>query len=278
MRAIEKAIWYIENNYRDAISLEDVSKVAGVSKYHLSRIFCYSLGRSVSHYIRARRLTLAAISLAAGEPDILDLALSIGYGSHEAFTRAFKQHFSATPEQVREQAHTDNLDLTEAMTMQREKNVGATLTTPRLEARENIELTGISRFYPFQRVGEIPDQWQTFAGIIPQLTQQQKPTTYGVIYNGNEDSFDYMSAIEAPPGGHTTKGAIRMTIAAQTYLVFEHAGHVATLRDTCDQIWSDWLPASGKTVVEAPWSEQYGDAFDPLTGSGGLEIWIPYSE
>ena len=31
-------------------------------------------------------------------------------------------------------------------------------------------------------------------------------------------------------------------------------------------------------VVEAPWFEYYGESFDPQTGTGGLEIWIPVAD
>ena len=131
MKAINKAIWYIENHYREQVSLEALADVAGVSRYHLSRMFCYAVGQPISRYIRLRRLSTAAIALAAGETDILDLALSIGYGSHEAFTRAFKEHFAKTPEQVRSQGHTEDLDLTEAISMEHDK--ATTLEAPRYQ-------------------------------------------------------------------------------------------------------------------------------------------------
>jgi len=248
MKAIDKAIWYIESHYREHISLESLADVAGVSRYHLSRIFCYTIGQPISRYIRLRRLSTAAIALAAGETDILDLALSIGYGSHEAFTRAFKEHFSITPEQVRAQGNTGELNL-----------------------------VGLSRFYPFEKVAEIPDQWQSFAALIPCVTSEDKPFTYGVIYNGGDDSFDYLSGVKRPTGRSSPQNMVCLKVLPQSYLVFRHPGHVATLRETCEAIWSDWLPASSRTPEEAPWFERYGREFDPVTGKGGLEIWIPVS-
>ena len=273
MKAINKAIWYIENHYREQVSLDALADIAGVSRYHLSRMFCYTVGHPISRYIRLRRLSTAAIALAAGETDILDLALSIGYGSHEAFTRAFKDHFSITPEQVRSKGHTDDLNLTEAISMA--LNKAPTLDDPRYENIGELNIVGISRYYPFENVGEIPDQWQSFAPKIPQIVTGGTPETYGVIYNGGDESFDYLSGAELPAGKETPKNMVALKIPAQTYAVFWHSGHVATLRETCDAIWSDWLPSSGKTVVEAPWFERYGAQFNPVTGSGGLEIWIP---
>jgi AraC family transcriptional regulator len=275
MKAIDKAIWYIENHYREPICLDSLADVAGVSRYHLSRIFCYAVGQPISRYIRLRRLSTAAIALAAGETDILDLALSVGYGSHEAFTRAFKEHFSSTPEQIRKQGHVDNLTLTVAVSMEQKKTMS--IAKPRIEQLDDLTFVGISRHYPFAKVAEIPDQWQSFTPLIAQVTDNPSPATYGVIYNGGDDSFDYLSCVELPAKEDPPQNMVVLKVPAQTYLVFWHPGHVATLRESCHAIWSDWLPASDKSMVEAPWIERYGQEFDPETGAGGVEIWIPVS-
>ncbi|MCB1683311.1 MAG: AraC family transcriptional regulator [Pseudomonadales bacterium] len=274
MKAVEKAVWYIENHYREEISLDDLARLSGVSRYHLSRIFCYAVGQPISRYVRLRRLSRAAESLASGERDILNLALSVGYSSHEAFTRAFKSHFHKTPEQVRSQRHTDDLEIMEPILMK--STEATTLAEPRYETlSRKLSIVGISRYYPFEKVAEIPDQWQSFAPFIPRVTSAGKPATYGIIYNGSDTSYDYLSGVELPKGADSPENLVRLDIAPQTYAVFEHSGHVANVRDTCDAIWSDWLPGSKQTVVEAPWFEKYGDSFNPQTGEGGLEIWIP---
>ena len=88
--------------------------VADVSRYHVSRVFGEAIGRPITRYVRGRRLTEAAKALAAGAADILTVALEAGYGSHEAFTRAFREQFGQTPESVRAQRHLDNIELVEA--------------------------------------------------------------------------------------------------------------------------------------------------------------------
>lgn len=273
MKPVEKALWYVENHYREQITLEVLASVAGVSRYHLSRIFDFAVGQPFARYLRGRRLSKAAMALAAGEADILDLALSLGYGSHEAFSRAFKAAFCLTPEQVRAQGHTENLNLTEAKLMQPSRTVS--LAEPRFEEAGKLAITGLSRHYGFEEVAEIPDQWQSLGLLISRLTAEVQPTTYGVIYNGSDDSFDYLTGVEISKAETAPENVVRLDIAPQRYAVFEHPGHVAHVRETCDAIWSDWLPSSDLTVVEAPWFERYGKAFDPLTGAGGLEIWIP---
>ncbi len=272
MNALEKAIGYIESHYREAIDLDSIADVASVSRYHLSRVFCYAVGLPVSKYIRLRRLSTAAIALAAGEPDILDLALSLGYGSHEAFSRAFKEHFAATPEQVRAQGHINNLHILEPKNMETSNPVA--LAEPRSESLGPRSIVGHSRHYPFEKVSGIPEQWQSFAAVLPSICANPKPDTYGVIYNGSDNSFDYLSGIDAT-ACHDKTGVVELDLAPQFYLVFDHPGHVANVRDTCSVIWSEWLPGADVRVVEAPWFERYGDSFDPMTGIGGLEIWIP---
>ncbi|HEX5230778.1 MAG TPA: GyrI-like domain-containing protein, partial [Bradyrhizobium sp.] len=59
------------------------------------------------------------------------------------------------------------------------------------------------------------------------------------------------------------------------YAVFAHRDHVSTIRRTINTIWNEWLPASGLKAADAPNFERYDANFDPVTGNGGLEIWIP---
>ena len=117
MNPAQKALWYIESHLAEPLTLDDVAGVAGVSRFHLVRAFAAATGFSVMRYVRARRLSKAAQALAAGAPDILSLALDADYGSHEAFTRAFRDHFGMTPEAVRAGACLDRLKLQEPIVM-----------------------------------------------------------------------------------------------------------------------------------------------------------------
>jgi len=40
-------------------------------------------------------------------------------------------------------------------------------------------------------------------------------------------------------------------------------------------IWNSWLPQSGYVAADAPGLERYDERFNPETGLGGFEIWIP---
>src|ERR1700730_2814090 len=101
MNPAQKALWFIEGHLARELTLDEVAAIGGVSRYHMVRAFAAATGLSVMRYVRARRLSEAARALAGGAPDILRVALDADYGSHEAFTRAFRDHFGVTPEAVR---------------------------------------------------------------------------------------------------------------------------------------------------------------------------------
>src|SRR5262245_2477490 len=101
MNPVGKALWFIESHFEGDLTLDDVASIVGVSRFHITRAFGDATGHSIMRYVRGRRLTESARALARGAPDILTVALQVGYGSHEAFTRAFREQFGVTPESVR---------------------------------------------------------------------------------------------------------------------------------------------------------------------------------
>src|SRR3979490_313282 len=117
MNRAQKALWYIESHLAEELTLDEIAGVAGISRFHMVRAFAAATGCSVMRYVRARRLTEAARALANGAPDILSLALDADYGSHEAFTRAFRDHFGVTPETVRATTCLAKLHLQEPIMM-----------------------------------------------------------------------------------------------------------------------------------------------------------------
>src|ERR1700722_20105397 len=141
MNPVGKALWYIESHFAAEISLADVAAIGGVSRYHMTRAFGFATGRSVMTYVRGRRLSEAARSLALGAPDIMMVALDAGYGSHEAFTRAFRDQFGLTPEPVGAGGTVDNLVMTEAFNM--DETAQTTLKPPRIEDGRALLIAGL---------------------------------------------------------------------------------------------------------------------------------------
>src|SRR5579864_2002856 len=195
MSAVEKAIWFIETHFSGEISLDDVANCAGVSRFHLVRAFSVATGRSVMGYVRGRRLTEAARTLAASAPDILAVALDAGYNSHEAFTRAFRDQFGLTPEALRARGNLDGIELMEAIKM--DETLLATLEPPRFENCKTLLIAGLSERYTAETCANIPAQWQRFAPHIGHIPGHVGRTAYGVICNTDDaGNTEYISGVE----------------------------------------------------------------------------------
>jgi AraC family transcriptional regulator len=269
-----KALWFIESHLDDDLSLDRIAASAGVSTFHLCRAFAGATGQSVAAYARARRLTHAATTLANGAPDILDVALAAGYGSHEAFTRAFRQHFQTTPESVRAQASTVTLHLQEPLRMN--PTTGTPIAAPRIVAQPAMTLVGTTEHYQTGGNAGIPSQWSRFGPFMGHFTNEVPGVSYGVVYNVDaNNNFDYLCGVEVRAVADLPGGCIELRVPASTYAVFVHAGHVSTIQATFTAIWERGLADAGVNATDAPVFERYDHRFDPHTGLGGFEIWVP---
>jgi AraC family transcriptional regulator len=151
------------------------------------------------------------------------------------------------------------------------------LEPPRFEDGKPLLIAGLSRRYAFDDTAGIPAQWQRFGAHIGHVPGQVGATTYGVCSHGaGEDSFQYLSGVEVADLSGLPDELSGVRIAAQRYAVFRHREHVSTIHRTVDAIWSRWLPASGhEAAAAADFFARYGEGFDPQSGMGGVEIWIP---
>jgi AraC family transcriptional regulator len=270
-----KAIWYIESHLDAELSLEEIAAVAGVSRFHLSRAFPVSASISLNGYVRSRRLSLAARTLSSGAPDILAVALEAGYDSHEAFTRAFRQHFGLTPEQLRAQPERlGNLTLQEPIKM--EGSATSTLAAPRFVKQDAILIFGLGERCPEAGSAAIPSQWNAFAPYIGNIEGQIGADAYGVIYNSDDSGgYDYICGVTVRAFPAHPVEFTRLRIPPQSYAVFEHRGHVSEIANTWKAIWEHSLGGSGYEASDGPAFERYGPQFDGRTGLGGFEIWVP---
>jgi AraC family transcriptional regulator len=277
MNPADKALWYIESHFSDDVSLDDVAQVAGVSRFHLSRAFGVATGWPVMRYLRARRFTEAARVLAIGSSDILSVAVDTGYGSHEAFTRAFRDQFGVTPESVRAQRHLLNLDLVEPVKMN--ESLRVKLDAPRIVQGKTLHVVGLSERYNNETSAGIPAQWQRFAPYIGHIAGQIGDAAYGVCCNSDDaGNIDYLCGVEVSDFSGIPPELARLRIAEQTYAVFSHRDHISSIRSTWHSIWNEALPQSNRATIDAPNFERYGPEFDPRTGLGGVEIWIPIKQ
>jgi len=274
MNPAQKALWFIENHLGDPLTLDEIADIAGVSRFHLVRAFTAATGLPVMRYVRARRLSEAARALAKGAPDILNLALEADYGSHEAFTRAFRDHFGVTPEAVRDAKCFGTLRLQEPIMM--DSTARDDLQPPRFETCKPLLIAGLGERYSWESGAAIPGQWQRFHQSVADIPDRLGQVAYGVCCNGDDSgNFDYVAGVEVSDFSRLPLEFQRVRIPEQKYAVFTHGEHISTIRRTIGTIWTHWLPASGLKAADAPSFERYDQQFDSVTGNGGLEIWVP---
>ena len=98
---LKKAVIYIENNYRDAISLEDVAKAASSSHSMLTQLFKNELDMTPIEYVWHHRLTVAKKFLEFTNLPIKDIALRCGFKTTQHFSRRFEERFGNNPTSFR---------------------------------------------------------------------------------------------------------------------------------------------------------------------------------
>ena len=98
VNAVQRMQDYIDEHISELISLQMLAKAARYSPWHSSRIFKELTGKTPFEYIRALRLSRAAIKLRDNNVRIIDVAFDFVFDSHEGFTRAFSKQFGMTPQ------------------------------------------------------------------------------------------------------------------------------------------------------------------------------------
>ncbi|MCI4568861.1 AraC family transcriptional regulator [Lysobacter sp. CFH 32150] len=274
MSIADKAVWVIERNSGRPLTLNAIAEACGVSRSHLANAFGAATGLSVMKYLRGRRLSAAARALADGAPDILAVALDAGYGSHEAFTRAFREQFVLTPESVRDRRSLDGIALVEPLELK--ATAERHLDPPHLVDEGLVRVVGLSELRSFETTIKIPAQWQRFMAYYDAIPAKLDRIPVGVSQPADDEGqFQYMCAVEVSAFGESPKELLQLEIAPRKYAVFEHRGHVSTLYESYSTIWNEALPSRGWTLAEAPTIERHNPTFDTRSGEGGLTLWIP---
>jgi AraC family transcriptional regulator len=98
VNAVQRMQAYIEEHLQEPITLHKLASEAGYSPWHAAKIFKTLTGKTPFEYIRAVRLSRAAMRLRDGDFRIVDVAFDFVFDSHEGFTRAFSKQFGLTPQ------------------------------------------------------------------------------------------------------------------------------------------------------------------------------------
>lgn len=150
------------------------------------------------------------------------------------------------------------------------------LGAPRFEDGPERLIAGFNQSYTMETRENISSQWDRFAPHIGRVPNQVNHTAYGVCWNCKSGcEFDYVSGVEVTSADDLPSGFTSVQLRAGRYAVFTHNGHVSSISKTIDDIWAKWVPDAGLPIADAPCFERYTEEFNPQTGTGGIEIWIP---
>lgn len=97
--AIETALVYIQEHFKENIKLSDILKITNYSKSHFIRLFRESTGSNVTEYINKYRIEKACLELIYTDKNITEIASDNGFNNIQYFSRTFKEYMLCTPKQ-----------------------------------------------------------------------------------------------------------------------------------------------------------------------------------
>ena len=105
---IDRSVLYINQNYKLPLTLENVARESGISRYHFSRLFKIETGFSFKEYLNFKRINAAKRLLRDNDLNVSEVCFAIGYNDLSYFSRVFRKHTGLAPSKFRE-SHKNNL-------------------------------------------------------------------------------------------------------------------------------------------------------------------------
>ena len=299
-RRMYRVLEYIDRHLDQPLELRQLAEVACFSPYHFHRLFTAWMGMTLGDYLHGRRIEVGAWLLVnQTERSILDAALSVGFGSGEAFSRAFRRRFGEPPTRWRERvielrAQNRNLDQMHSnldqMLVRLSGDTGHSTTTKE-QPDMNVKLTNLpATTVAYLRytgpygpgVGEFWDQtvwpWMKRNGLTGLAA-------YGIGHDNPATTDDpsqcrYDACVELPDGTETPADAETTTLPGGRYAVYRFRGTAMEIGRAWDRLLCDWLPDSGLQLESRPCFEYYpaNITFDESSGVFECDICLPVAE
>ena len=272
----------VEHSTGEAIDVATFAREHGTTEYHLRRMFSALAQMPLSEYARRRRMTLAGAELAVGEPSLLDVAVRFGYGSVEAFGRAFRSVHGTGPAEVRR--HGGPLS-TQAMLRFRLSVEGSTPMDVTITERPEFVLAGHAAQVPLIHEGINPHIQQHIAAIAPEEHMRLKAlgdiepagilaVTTDLEPDATEGStLTYLHGVALSATTTVPDDLDAIPVEAGIWAVFSSRG---PFPEAVQQLWAatatDWFPSN-------PWRLRPGPSilrYLELTESyADCELWMP---
>jgi AraC family transcriptional regulator len=281
--ALNQLVEFIEDHLAEQIDVPRLASRVGLTEYHLRRMFSSLAGLPLSEYIRRRRMTVAAADV-LGDGELLDIAVRFGYGSTEAFGRAFRAVHGAGLDEVRRKGgplRTQQL-LRFRLTVEGNSTMDA-----RIAERPSFRLVGHSARVPLIHEGVNPHIQQHIASLpaaehvrlkalsdtLPAGLLQVSADVDADYAEGSELTYLHGVAISAGTAVPDDLDAIE--VPAGTWAAFRAEGaYPHVLQSVWAATATDWFPSNpwrlrpGPSIVAV--LERSADFTSAIT-----ELWLP---
>lgn len=307
-RRMHRVLEYIDQHLEEPLELSTLSAVAHFSAFHFHRLFSAWMGETLGEYLRRRRLEVAALRLVAQpEVPVLSVALSVGFGSSEAFARAFKGRFGCTATAWRQREAARRSAQLEGFRTARSKQESNPDQAERNPDQENpfgdrhpktsrrtlrevpMNVKVIDRqptLVAYQRyVGPVgaplSEFWQK--SVYPWMVTHGLlgQPRFGISHDDpnitSAERFRYDAGVELPPGFTLADGSLTTTLPGGKYAALRFEGTAEEVGDAWTALLREWLPASGMQLDARPFFEYYGpdSTYDPKTEVFSCDLCIP---
>ncbi|HEY9225329.1 MAG TPA: AraC family transcriptional regulator [Gemmatimonadaceae bacterium] len=293
---MHRVLEHVDRNLDQPLDLEQLAGVANFSAFHFHRLFAAWMGETLGEYLRRRRVEIGALRLVSQpSASVLRVALSVGFGSAEAFARAFKLRFGVSPtawraaEKARHRADSNFDQMVRNPDQDRgadNAHHGAT-RNQRMEALMNVKLIDrqpVTVAY-LRLVGPygqpVSEFWQDT--VYPWMITNNLlgRVRYGIVHDDEKITsagrLRYDAAVEVPSGFTGTGNFHETVIPGGKYAAARFKGTVNDFTAAWQSLLRDWLPASGMQLDARPFFEHYGldSTYDPKTGVLECDLCVP---
>ncbi len=283
-RRLHAVLDHIDRHLDAKLDLAALASVANFSPFHFHRIFRALTGEALGDYLRRRRLEVAATRLRAQRRlSVLQVALGVGFGSAEAFTRAFRARFGCAPSIWRHSKRGQG----PSKPSQAPPKSGRDHRGSNKESPMNVKLVDlkpVSVAY-LRHVGPYGPEISTFwmKKVAPWMAANGLfgRDRYGVSLDDpaivTPSKCRYDACVASHEQEILTGDPGHKVIPGGRYASLSYEGTSANIGSAWDQMLSDWLPRSGLQLDARPFFEHYpaNGRFDPKTGVFTCNICLP---
>ncbi|MFH9010831.1 GyrI-like domain-containing protein [Streptomyces sp. NPDC017943] len=282
--ALNQLVDLVEEHLSEELDVGRLAGSLGTTEYHLRRMFSSLAGMPLSEYVRRRRMTLAAAEVVRGEGDLLGIAVRYGYGSGEAFGRAFRAVHGAGPGDVRRDGGPLR---TQPQLRFRLTVEGSTPMDTRLVDRPAFRLVGHAVRVPLIHRGVNPHIQEHIASLP--LSEHQRLKDLGntvpegllqvsddVDPDGREGTeLTYLHGVAVSGDTPVPEGLDVIEVPAGRWAVFRTSGpHPQALQSTWAATATEWFPSNPWRLRPGPSAVSVLDRTDDFT-TATCELWLP---